>query len=134
MMFFHGIDFKYLKKGYPFLNPDSSVSTKKPKQLEDRKHLIERFGFEPVHLLESSQTYPMKKCIKECLGFGDVILAFVRLTEPLIQLSEHEIGVPFLDIRSCRYIFTSSEKAKDIRSLGFKQPIIYVKGSLMKNR
>jgi len=126
-MFFHGIDFKYLEKEYPFIYPDFSVTSKKPKQLEDRRHLLERFGFEPVHLLESSKTYSMKHCIKECLNFGNVILAYGKLKEPLLQLSEHEIGVTYLDTRRCRYIFTTKEIAKDVRDLGFKQPIIYVK-------
>jgi len=133
-MFFHGIDLKYLKKEYPFINPEASVTSKKPKQLEDRRHLVERFGFEPVHLLESTKTYPMRHCIKECLSFGDVILAYVELTEPFLQLSEHEIGVTYLDTRRCRYIFTSKEKARAIRDLGFTQPIIYVKGSRNKKR
>lgn len=131
-MFFHGIDLKYLEKGFPFLYPESSVSTKDEKQLEDRKHLIERFGFEPVHLLESSESYTLRHCVIECLKFGEVILAFVKLSEPLIQLSEHEIGVSYLDTRWCRYIFTRRELSRDIRDLGFKQPIIYVQGSQKK--
>lgn len=126
-MFFHGIDYMYLKKQYPFLNPDSNISSKKSKQLKDRQHLVERFGYEPVHLLESTEKYPVKTCIKECLSFGEIVLAFGQVTEPLLQLSEHEIGVSYLDVRSCRYIFSRKKLHQEIRNLGFKQPIFYVK-------
>ncbi|RKD23844.1 hypothetical protein BEP19_05285 [Ammoniphilus oxalaticus] len=123
-MFFHGIDFKYLEQKYPFLYPDAYVTTKNEEQLADRQHLIEQFGFEPVHLLESAPGYSAKTCIKECFRFGEIVLVFKEVTEPIIQLSQHEIGARYLDIRTCQYIFTRSAKQAQIRLLGLKQPII----------
>lgn len=127
-MFFHGINFTYLKKQFPFLYPDANVTTKKPEQLKDREHLIQQFGLEPVHLLEASIHYPVHKCIRECQTFGEIVLAFKKLPDPFFQISCHEIGVPFLDIRDCSFVFLSSHRLKDkIHSLGLKAPIITVK-------
>lgn len=127
-VFFHGIDLKFLKKQYPFLYPEANISSKNPTQLEDRKHLVERFGLEPVHLLESSPSYPVKKCVMECLSFGEVVFAFRALTDVFFQLSQHEIGVPFLDVRRCSHIFVKSDHLiQELRKMQFLQPIISVK-------
>lgn len=131
-MFFHGIDLKYLKKQYPFLYPEANTSSKNKTQLKDRKHLVERFGLEPVHLLESSKSYPMKRCVLECLSFGEVVFAFREINDFFIQLSLHEIGVPFLDVRKCNIIFVKSDHLiQDLRIMQFKQPIISVKSGRM---
>ncbi|MEW9670793.1 hypothetical protein [Ammoniphilus sp. 3BR4] len=127
-MFFHGIQMRFLAKQFPYLNPDGHVSSKHGDQLADRIHLIEKFGLEPVHLLESSPDYPVSKCLKECFSFGDVVLAFCKLTQPIIQLSKHELGVPFLDVRSCHYVFVRDKAYIEFfKAVQLRRPILVVK-------
>lgn len=133
-MYFHGIDLKYLKQKFPYLYPESHVSAKNPEQLADRARLIEQFGFEPVHLLESSPDYSIRQCINACFRFGDIALAFSDISEPLIQLSEHEIGVPFIDARECRYIVTRRTNPEPIRALGLEQTIVFWRTDRMKKK
>nr|WP_245590539.1 hypothetical protein [Aneurinibacillus terranovensis] len=105
-MFFHGIDYKYLTLHYPVLSPRQSRGKNK-EQLADRRHLIEKFGVEPVHLLEYIRgEYTLQDCLTSCFEFGDVVLAFRSLPLPFWQLSRHEIGVVVLDMRLARWIFT----------------------------
>jgi hypothetical protein len=111
-MFFHGMDMKFVPKQFPCLFPDAHVSTKNETQLQDRAHLIERFGFEPVHLLESTKEFPASKCLQECFTFGEIVFAFRHLKGPIWQISNHEIAVPFLDIRICKYIFVKTEELR----------------------
>ncbi|HJV44433.1 MAG TPA: hypothetical protein VJ824_01775 [Bacillota bacterium] len=112
-MFFHGIDLKYLWKQYPCLFPDAHASTKTKSQIEDREHLIQKFGFEPVHLLESNKDFPTMKCLKECFSFGEIIFAFHYLKGPIWQISSHEIAVPYLDVRKCKFIFVRSRNHRE---------------------
>jgi hypothetical protein len=106
-MFYHGINWEYVRKEYPILSPRRGVSRKRGDQLKDRQHLLEKFGLEPVHLLEASEQYPPRRCIRECLAFGDTVFAFPELPEPLWQLSRHEVGVEVLDLRNCCRIYTT---------------------------
>ncbi len=127
-MFFHGIKLAFLIKQFPFLNPDAHVLSKSDLQLKDRLHLIQKFGLEPVHLLESSSTYPIKKCLNECFSFGDIILAYRKLVPPILQLSSHELGVNCLDVRSCSYVFIKQVVHKsELLKLGLNKPIFLVK-------
>lgn len=119
---------RFLAKQFPYLNPDAHVSSKQGDQLADRIHLIEKFGLEPVHLLESSPQYPVSKCLRECFSFGDVVLAFLKLNQPIIQLSKHELGVPYLDVRSCQYVFVCNKGYMDFfKEVKLKRPILIVK-------
>jgi len=105
-MFFHGINWEYVKREYPLLSPRRTVSQKVPEQLLDRIHLIQQFGIEPIHLLEAEERYPEERCIQECYVFGDTVFAFERLPLPMWQLSSHEVGVEVLDLRTCSRIYT----------------------------
>lgn len=111
-MFYHGIKWEYVWREYPLISPRRTVKSKKQEQLLDRLHLMQQFGLEPIHLLESDETYPPSCCIQECLAFGDTVFAFERLRLPMWQLSSHEVGVEVLDLRTCVYIFTSIHEAK----------------------
>jgi hypothetical protein len=126
-MFFHGINFEYLVQQYPYFNPDSQMNHKNKTQLADRKHLIEQFGFEPIHLLESSPSYSVTTCLRECFQFGNVVLAFSKLKLPFWQISFHEIAIGGLDVKKCRYIFVqkSSLKEKLIQFFPDKLIIVY---------
>jgi len=104
-MFYHGINREYVYRDYPILSPRRHVSAKSDKQLQDRFHLLEQFGLEPVHLLEASDAFPEERCLQACQAFGDTIFAFSRLPDPVWQLSRHEVGVPVLDLRQCVSIF-----------------------------
>jgi hypothetical protein len=128
-MFFHGINFKYITQQYPYFNPDSQVSHKSETQLADRKHLIEQFGFEPIHLLESTSNYSVTTCLRECFQFGNVVFAFLKLKMPFWQISLHEIAICGLDVRDCRYIFVQEDylKEKLIKFFPDKQMIIYTR-------
>ncbi|GAB7388713.1 hypothetical protein BSNK01_25510 [Bacillaceae bacterium] len=112
-MFFHGINVEYVENEFPVLAPRRSISQKKDAiQIQDRRHLLERFGLEPVHLLESEPgIYPVWRCVKECFRFGDVVFAFPTLPLPFWQLSRHEIGVPVLDLRHCAWLVVSAARA-----------------------
>ena len=111
-MFYHGIKWEYVCREYPLLSPRRTVNRKKQEQLLDRLHLIQQFGLEPIHLLESDGTYPPSRCIQECLAFGDTVFAFERLSLPMWQLSRHEVGVEVLDLRTAVYIFTNRIETK----------------------
>ncbi|MFE4199072.1 hypothetical protein [Aneurinibacillus aneurinilyticus] len=106
-MFFHGIPLPYLRLQYPVLSPRQSAGKKSREQLNDRTHLIERFGLEPVHLLEYRRNdYTLQDCLEACFRFGDVVFAFRHVPLPIWQLSRHEIGVPALSLNRTRWIFT----------------------------
>jgi hypothetical protein len=105
-MFFHGIPFPYLRLQYPVLSPRQSAGHRTEEQLADRRHLIEQFGLEPVHLLEyRRRVYTLQDCLEACFSFGDVVFAFRELPLPMWQLSRHEVGVPALSLRRARWIF-----------------------------
>lgn len=109
-MYFHGMRYKYLLNQYPILSPRLTVLKQNNKQRLDRQHLIEQFGFEPVHFLESSNTYSFNECLQACFAFGDVVLVFIELQLPFLQLSEHEVGVPVADTRKAKYLFVKEEQ------------------------
>ncbi|QRG70510.1 hypothetical protein [Brevibacillus choshinensis] len=111
-MFYHGIKWEYVCREFPLLSPRRTVKNKKQEQLLDRLHLLQQFGLEPIHLLESDESYPPSRCIQECLAFGDTVFAFDRLSLPMWQLSSHEVGVEVLDLRTSVYIFTIAPEAK----------------------
>ena len=104
-MFFHGINWEYVKGEYPLLSPRRTVSRKRHAQMMDRLHLVQQFGLEPIHLLESDEDYSDEECVHACLAFGDTVFAFARLPLPLWQLSQHEVGVEVLDLRTCCRIY-----------------------------
>jgi hypothetical protein len=130
-MFFHGIDFFYLKEQYPILSPRQSVGSKSKEQLADRQHLIERFGIEPVHLLEYWRgEYEGRNCLKSCFHFGNTVLAFSSISLPFWQLSRYEIGVPVLDVRNVRWIFYKEKRiGEELKDLFPGKKIIFVKES-----
>lgn len=112
-MFFHGIDLRHIQMHYPILSPRQSVGCKSFEQLKDRKHLIERYGLEPVHLLEYWRgEYPLRNCLQSCFAFGDTVLAFSTIPLPFWQLSRYEIGVPVLNLRKVRWIFCKEPNNK----------------------
>lgn len=126
-MFFHGIDYEYAIKQYPILSPRMTVANKKTEeQLADRRHLIEQFGFEPVHLLESERNYSILSCILSCLSFGDTVFAFRNIPLPIWQLSVHEVAVPCLDLRQCRWIVTRNRVIRPHVIQKFKVPVFVV--------
>jgi hypothetical protein len=126
-LIFHGIDFEYVLEQYPVLSPRLSVNRKNKTQLEDRRHLIEQFGLEPVHLLESCSDYSMLRCIRECLEFGDSVFAFRSLPLPVWRLSQHELGVSCLDLRRCCLIVTCNDRFySQLRTL-FDAPVLICK-------
>ena len=112
-MFFHGIKYEYLLLQYPVLSPESILSRENQAQLKDRKHLIERFGFEPVHLLEASRSFPVRECLKTCFNYGNIVLMFSQLSTHPLQLSENEIGVRNLDVRKAKLIFINQPNLID---------------------
>jgi hypothetical protein len=123
-VFYHGIDWVYVKKEYPLLSPRRNVSRKRPEQLADRVHLLQQFGVEPVHLLEEGPDFPAERCIRECLAFGDTVFAFKEVSSPLWQLSCHEVGVEVLDLRKCSLIFTR-ETSANVQVLFPDVPVLY---------
>jgi len=127
-LFFHGIDFKYLIFQYPILSPKNTVGRKNKKQLEDREHLIERFGFEPVHFLKNNYDYPSSRCIYSCFNFGSVVIGFKELPMPILQLSKHEYGVTAIDVRTAELLFIRDRGLKnELRKLFSKIPIVIMK-------
>lgn len=126
-MFFHGIDLKYLLFQFPILNPKMTVGRKNKEQLADREHLIQKFGFEPVHFLENNYDYSFSECIYSCFNFGDIVLGFTQLPLPLLQLSKHEYGVPSIDVRTTKLLFIRENGLRDdLRKIFTQVPIIIV--------
>ncbi|MGC5326536.1 hypothetical protein [Brevibacillus sp. SYSU BS000544] len=107
-MFYHGINREYVYQQYPVLSPRRTVSHKNREQRSDRRHLIDQFGIEPIHLLQSSDDYPKATCIEECMEFGDLVLEFTALPDPVWQLSKHEVGVFVLDVRQAHTVYCAS--------------------------
>lgn len=103
-MFFHGMNYEYLLYQYPVLSPRLTILRQNNTQKLDRKHLLQRYGFEPVHFLESSPEYSVSECLEECFEFGDVVLVYNALPKPILQLSSHEVGVAVIDTREANYI------------------------------
>lgn len=104
-MYYHGIKREYAYQQYPVLSPRRSVAEKGKNQRQDRRHLLELVGLEPIHLLEEGPDFPAERCVRECFAFGDAVFAFDFLPDPLWQLSRHEVGVPVLDLRTCQTIY-----------------------------
>ncbi|MFV9511107.1 hypothetical protein [Tepidibacillus sp. LV47] len=126
-MFFHGIDAEHLLIQYPILSPRLTIFRQNLVQKKDRKHLLEQFGFEPVHFLESSKTYSVKSCLNSCFAFGNVVFAFSSLPQPLLQLSSHEVGVPVVDTRKANAIFIQNrDLVNEMKRLYPNIPIIIV--------
>lgn len=125
-MFFHGIKYEYLLYQYPVLSPRLIALRENQKQIEDRKHLIERFGFEPVHLLESSKFFPVRECLKTCFNYGNIVFMFNYLKTPVLQLSENEVGVPVIDVRKARILFIDQPNLIDKTKRIFKDKPIYL--------
>ena len=126
LMFCHGINYKHLLSQYPILSPRLTLMKQSKEQKLDRKHLIEQFGFEPVHFLETSTQYTFLHCLHACLEFGNVIFVYHQLPLPLLQLSPHEVGVPTIDTRKADYIFVkNSNLLKELKQLYPYIPIYY---------
>lgn len=111
-MFYHGINREYIYRQFPILSPRRSVSQKDKEQRLDRWHLIEKFGIEPIHLLESSEDYSKERCIQECLEFGDTVLEFSRMPDPIWQLSRHEVGTIVIDVREASTVYVDEQDAR----------------------
>ncbi len=109
-MFFHGINYDYLLSQYPLLSPGLVASKLNQKQKEDREHLIEQYGFEPVHLLKSSTLFNIRDCIRTCFKYGNLILMYDTLEMPSLQLSENEYGVKTIDVRQAKLILINQPK------------------------
>jgi len=128
-MFFHGIDYQYLLLQYPVLSPRLTISRQNREQQQDRKHLILQFGFEPVHFLESSPSYRIKECLQSCFSFGNIVFAFSTLSQPILQLSSHEVGVPVVDTRKAQFIFLQDYNlGHKVKRLYPRIPIIFTNG------
>ncbi|MFD1395359.1 hypothetical protein ACFQ49_07585 [Kroppenstedtia eburnea] len=112
-MFLHGIPFVHLVSQYPELSPGGRKRRKSPAQKTDARRLVRHLGYEPVHLLRSSREYPLTRCIEECLGYGDTILAFPGIPYPRVQLSRREWGVRRLNIFDVAWILTTRENARE---------------------
>ncbi|WP_380701787.1 hypothetical protein [Salinithrix halophila] len=108
-MFFHGIPFIHLIRQFPVLASGSRGNRRSPTQAEDARSLRESLGFVPVHLLRSSREYPMEVCLRECLRYGDTVLAFPTIPYPRVQLSRREWGVPKLAVEEAAWVFTTRE-------------------------
>jgi hypothetical protein len=89
-MFFHGIPFIYLVRQYPVLNPASSFRNKSPAKRADARRLIRTIGFEPVHLLRSSPSYPIRRCLEACFRYGEVV--FARMGRTHSRLAQGRLG------------------------------------------
>lgn len=96
--------------------------------MKDRTHLMERFGIEPVHLLEyRRREYTLHDCLQACFGFGDVVLAFRYLPLPMWQLSRHEVGVAALALDRVRWLFvTRNDYVAELRELFPGRPVFVV--------
>ncbi|OEF98268.1 hypothetical protein [Desulfuribacillus alkaliarsenatis] len=106
-MYFHGIKAEYLQFHFPIINPVHSEHRRSSMQLTDGQKLKERFGFEPVHLLQSSDALSKRSCIKQCSRFGDTVFVFENISLPILYLSKHERGVAVLDLRDAIYCYTT---------------------------
>ncbi|OEF99984.1 hypothetical protein BHF71_06840 [Vulcanibacillus modesticaldus] len=125
-MFFHGINYQHMLFQYPILSPRLTIKRQKMEQKKDRIHLVERFGFEPVHFLESSDTYSIQNCLESCFSFGNVVVVFKELPLPMLQLSKNEVGVPAIDLRLADYFVVETLKLmSDLRKIFPKTPIFY---------
>jgi hypothetical protein len=123
-LFFHGIDYIYAMKQYPVLSPRLSIGQKSATQMKDRRHLIEQFGLEPVHMLQNSKSYSMLRCIQACLNFGDTVFVFQSLPLPIWRLSSHEIGVTSLDLRKACWLVThDTENYRNLKR-EFETPVL----------
>lgn len=107
-MYYHGINAEYLHFHFPIINPKRSEGQRANKQLLDAVHLVTRFGFEPVHLLQCSASYTRNDCIRDCSKFGDSVFVFDELPLPLLYLSSHERGVITLDLRDALYCYVTN--------------------------
>ncbi|MGD9677444.1 MAG: hypothetical protein AB7V16_03620 [Vulcanibacillus sp.] len=125
-MFFHGIKYEYLLFQYPVLSPELILSRENKEQLKDRKHLIERFGFEPVHLLQASGSFPVRKCLETCFKYGNIVFMFNNLSTSYLQLSENEIGVREIDVRRAKLIFINQPNLIDNVKKLFTDKKIYL--------
>lgn len=128
-MFYHGINREYIQQQYPVLSPRRSVSNKSKEQQSDRRHLIEKLGIEPIHLLEAGPQYPKEKCLEECLNFGNTVLEFTNLPDPMWQLSRHEIGTVILDVRKASTIYVQ-ELDESLPLMFPSSQIIWLKGKI----
>lgn len=107
-MYYHGINAEYLQFHFPILYPKRSEQQRNSEQLLDAMHLIACFGFEPVHLLQCSESYTRQECIRECGKFGDTVFVFDKLPLPILYLSSHERGVIMLDLREAKYCYATN--------------------------
>ncbi|MDN4592644.1 hypothetical protein [Polycladomyces subterraneus] len=124
-MFFHGIPFVHLVKQFPVLQA-SNGSRKSPDKRQDARRLIERIGFEPVHLLRSSPEYSIRRCLRECLQYGDTVFAFSTLPFPRVQLSPHEWGVRCLQLHAADWAVTTDQRAiRWIREHFHSLPVLF---------
>lgn len=134
-MFFHGIPYKYIQVHYPVISPLHNTAELTADQQADSRHLIERFGLEPVHLLEYDRgTYGLIECLEACFAFGDVVFAFRSLSLPFWQLSLHEVGVEKLDLREARWIFLNGTENREKIRNQFPKTKIFVCTAEKHNR
>ncbi|PTX59346.1 hypothetical protein C8P63_11241 [Melghirimyces profundicolus] len=110
-MFLHGIPYVHLVKQFPVLEADGKKDRKSASQKSDARHLVRQMGFEPIHLLRTGPGYALVECVRECLRYGDTVLAFSGLPYPRIQLSRHEWGVPRLEMGCASWILTTRDSA-----------------------
>jgi hypothetical protein len=128
-MFFHGIDYQYLAQQYPVLSSRYSEG-KTEEQASDRRHLLKKFGVEPVHLLEySRREFTLSDCLEACFTFGNVVFAFRSLPLPFWQLSRNEVGVAALRMDRARWIFIKDDTiSEDLKDKFPSVPLIRVNG------
>lgn len=111
-MFVHGIPFQYVPEHYPVLRAIPKTADDSEARRRDAQHLIEQFGFEPVHFLHVSSDYSFLTCCAECLYFGDTLIVFHALPYPRLQLSRHEWGVCAIDLRDAHFVLSRHSEAR----------------------
>lgn len=130
-MFFHGIDYEYMLYQYPILSPRLSIMRQNKNQRLDRKHLLKKFGFEPVHFLESSKEFTIEQCLSSCFSFGNVVFAYDELGLPILQLSVNEVGVPVANLKKATLIFVQDKKLiKPLIKLFPSIPVLYIPNNI----
>lgn len=128
-MFVHGIPFRYVPHHYPILTASHISQSRSHDQLKDAQHLIDQFGFEPVHFLRVQSHYSLRHCFEACFQYGDTLFVFNSLPFPRIQLSPHEWGVYQVDLRDAFFVASCLPYAESWLQMHMPQlPFFFLRG------